>query len=140
MNIHVSLWPSCAANNAAKGFSFKPCQTFSAMNKLHLKLEALGECRPPWPKQIITPIFSNVVMLSLFGERLPAPLPPPPPKKKKKKKVLDHYLQNDLGLLPLLWCLFAHLLILEYPDHHQNLMFFIVLPRTPPYNFIPIRS
>ena len=23
---------------------------------------------------------------------------------------------------PLLWCLFAHLLILEYPDHHQNLI------------------
>ena len=23
-------------------------------------------------------------------------------------------------MLPLLWCLFAHLLILEYPDHHQN--------------------
>ena len=41
---------------------------------------------------------------------------------KKKKKVLDHYLHHDLGMLPLLWCLFAHLLILEYPDHHQNLI------------------
>ena len=55
-------------------------------------------------------------MLSLGGERLP------PPKKKKKKKVLDHYLHHDLGMPPLLWCFFAHLLILEYPDHHQNLI------------------
>ena len=37
-------------------------------------------------------------------------------------KVLDHYLHHNLGMLPLLWCLFAHLLILEYPDHHQNLI------------------
>ena len=43
----------------------------------------------------------------------------PPPKKKKKK---DHYLHHDLGMPPLLWCCFAHLLILEYPDHHQNLI------------------
>ena len=51
----------------------------------------------------------------------------PPPekkkkKKKKKKKVLDHYLHDDLGMLPLLRCFFAHLLILQYPDHHQNLI------------------
>ena len=60
-------------------------------------------------------------MLSLGGERLPPPFPPPPPK--KKKKVLDHYLHHDLGMPPLLWCFFAHLLlILEYPDHHQNLI------------------
>ena len=39
-----------------------------------------------------------------------------------KKKVLDHYLHHDLGMLPLLWCFFAHLLILQYPDHHQNLL------------------
>ena len=43
-------------------------------------------------------------------------------KKKKKKKVLDPYLHHDLGMLPLLWCVFAHLLILQYPDHHQNLI------------------
>ena len=52
---------------------------------------------------------------------------PPPPslkkkKKKKKKTVLDHYLYHDLGMLPLLWRFFAHLLILQYPDHHQNLI------------------
>ena len=50
----------------------------------------------------------------------------PPPlkkkKKKKKKKVLDHYLHHDLGMLPLLRCIFAHLLILRCPDHHQNLI------------------
>ena len=78
------------------------------------KLEALRERRPPWPRQIITPILSTVKMLSLGCERLPTPL--------KKKKVLDHYLHHDLGMLPLLRCFFAHLLILQYPDHHQNLI------------------
>ena len=48
--------------------------------------------------------------------------PPKKKKKKKKKKVLDHYLHNDLGMLPLLPCFFAQLLILQYPDHHQNLI------------------
>ena len=48
-------------------------------------------------------------MLSLGGKRL-------------TPKVLDHNLYNDLGMLPLLWCFFAHLLILEYPDHHQTLI------------------
>ena len=56
--------------------------------------------------------------MSLGCERLPTPLK----KKKKKKKVLDHYLHHDLGMLPLLRCVFAHLLILQYPDHHQNLI------------------
>ena len=46
----------------------------------------------------------------------------PPKKKKKKKKVLDHYLHHYLGMLPLLRCFFAHLLVLQYPDHHQNLI------------------
>ena len=80
------------------------------------KLEALRECRPPWPRQIITLILPTVKMLSLGCERLPTPY------KKKKKKVLDHYLHDDLGMLPLLRCFFAHLLILQYPDHHQNLI------------------
>ena len=77
------------------------------------KLEALRECRPPWPRQIITLILPTVKMLSLGCETLPAPL---------KKRVLDHYLHHDLGMLPLLRCCFAHLLILQYPDHHQNLI------------------
>ena len=82
-------------------------------------LEALRERRPPWPRQIITLILPTVKMLSLGCERLPIPLKK---KKKKKKKVLDHYLHHDLGMLPLLRCFFAHLLILQYPDHHQNLV------------------
>ena len=47
---------------------------------------------------------------------------PPLPPLKNKKKVLDHYLHHDLGMLPILWWIFAHLLILQYPDHHQNLI------------------
>ena len=85
-----------------------------------VKLEALRERRPPWPRQIITPILPTVKMLSLGCERLPTSLKKK--KKKKKKKVLDHYLHHDLGMLPLLRCIFAHLLILQYPDHHQNLI------------------
>ena len=82
-----------------------------------LKLEALRERRPPWPRQIITLILPTVKMLSLGCERLPPPPPTP-----KKKKVLDHYLHHDLGRLPLLWWFFAHLPILQYPDHHKNLI------------------
>ena len=41
---------------------------------------------------------------------------------KATPKFLDHYLHHDLGMLALLWCLLAHVLILEYPDHHQNLI------------------
>ena len=85
-----------------------------------IKLEALRERRPPWPRQIITLILLTVKMLSLGCERLPTPLKKK--LKKKKKKVLDHYLHHDLGMLPLLRCFFAHLLILQYPDHHQNLI------------------
>ena len=81
---------------------------------------ALRECRSPWPREIITPILPTVKILSCGGERLsppPHPTPPPP-----KKKVLNHYLHHDLGMPPLLWWIFAHLLILEYPDHHQTLI------------------
>ena len=87
---------------------------------VNIKLEALRERRPPWPRQIITPILPPVKMLSLGCERLPTPLKKKI--KKKKKKVLDHYLHHDLGMLPLLRWFFAHLLILQYPDHHQNLI------------------
>ena len=81
------------------------------------QLEALRERRPPWPRQIITLILPTVKMLSLGCERLPTPY-----KKKKKKRfwiitcttiwVCYHY----YGIF------FAHLLILQYPDHHQNLI------------------
>ena len=85
------------------------------------QLDALRERRPPWPRQIVTPLLPTVKMLSLGCERLLTPLKKKK-KKKKKKKVLDHYLHHDLGMLPLLRCIFAHLLILQYPDHHQNLI------------------
>ena len=76
------------------------------------QLETLRERRPPWPRQTITPILPTVKILSLGGERLvcPPPLPPPPPKKK------------GFGYATTIMVFFAHLLILEYPDHHQNLI------------------
>ena len=52
----------------------------SNVHKQIIKLEALRERRPPWPRQIITLILPTVKMLSLICERLP------PLKKKKKKK------------------------------------------------------
>ena len=73
------------------------------------RLQALRESRPPWLRQIITPIFPNVIMLSLGGERL-------------TPKVLNHYLHHDLGMQQLLCYFYAHLLILEYSDHQQNLI------------------
>ena len=51
------------------------------------KVKALGECRPPYLRQIINPILHTVKMLS---ERL-TPM------------VLDHYLHHDLIMLQLLW-------------------------------------
>ena len=74
-----------------------------------IELEALGERRPPWPRLIIPPILPTIKMLSLGAVRL-------------TPKVLDHYLHPDQVVLQLLWCLFAHLLILEYLDHLQNLI------------------
>ena len=37
-------------------------------------------------------------------------------------KALGHYLHHNLVMLHLLWCFFAHLLILEDQHHHQNLI------------------
>ena len=48
-------------------------------------------------------------MLSFGGERL-------------TPKVLNHYLHPDLDMQQLLWCIFAHLLIVEYPDHQKSLI------------------
>ena len=53
--------------------------------------EVVGECRRPWPRQIITPILPSVKTLSLGGERLTL-------------KVLDHYLHHHLVMLLLVWC------------------------------------
>ena len=70
-------------------------------------LEALRERRPLWPRQIITPILPTVKMLSLGGERL---------KKKKKFWIIAC---TTIWVCYDYYCIFfAHLLILEYPDHH----------------------
>ena len=79
-------------------------------------LEALRERRPPWPRQIITLILPTVKMLSLGCERLPTPL------KKKKKKGSGSLPSPRSGYATTITVFFAHLLILQYPDHHQNLI------------------
>ena len=83
--------------------------TLSNNSLAQYQLEALGERKPPWPRQIITLILPTVKILRLAGERLTPKVTP---------KVLDHYLHHNLVVL--LWRLFAHLLILEYLDHHQH--------------------
>ena len=58
-------------------------------------------------------------LLSRGGERLH---PTPHPSSNNNKKVLDHYLHHDLGMPPYYRIFFSHLLILEYPNHHQTLI------------------
>ena len=95
------------------------------------ELEALGECRHPWPRQIITTIFLNVIMLSLGGQRL-------------NPNVLEYYLHHDQGMLPLLWCFFCSLTHLRIPWAPSKFnQFFIALSRTsrkmssqPVHNFL----
>ena len=101
-------------------------------NKFKYKLEALRERKPPWPRQIITPILPTVKMLCLGGERLPPPPPPHSSNKKNQQKfwiitctmiwVSHHY----YGV----FCSFTHLRIPRSPPKFNQ--FFIVLPRTPP--------
>ena len=80
---------------------------------MQYKLKAVRERRPPWPRQIITLILPTVKMLSLGCERLPTPL------KKKRFWIITFTMiwvcYHYYGVF------FAHLLILQYPDHHQNL-------------------
>ena len=83
------------------------------------KLEALRERRPPWPRQIITLILPTVKMLSLGCERLLTPLKK---KKKKKKKSSGSLPSPRSGYATTITVFFAHLLILQYPDHHQNVI------------------
>ena len=105
--------------------------------KLILKLEALRERRPPWLRQIITLILLLYIAHCKNVEPwLWKTTHPPKKTKTKKTKVLDHYLHHDLGMLSLLRCFFAHLLILQYPDHHQNLISSSLYYSGP----IPIRS
>ena len=101
------------------------------------KLETLRERRPPWPRQIITPILPTVKMLSLGGERLTRH--PPPPKKKKKKKRRRKKKEFLIITCTTIWvchhyygvfCSFTHLRIPRSPPKFNQ--FCIVLPRTPP--------
>ena len=100
---------------------FENCQFFNtnhvALKEIEKELEALRERRPPWPRQIITLILPTAKMLSLGCERLPTPL-----KKKKKKKKGSGSLPSPRVCYHYYGGFFAHLLILQYPDHHQNLI------------------
>ena len=84
------------------------------------KLKALRERRPPWPRQIITLILPTVKMLSLGCERLPTLLKK---KKKKKKKMFWIITCTTIWVCYHYYSVFfAHLLILQYPDHYQNVI------------------
>ena len=99
--------------------------------KKKTKLEALRERRPPWPRQIITPILLTIKNIEPWWWKTTPP--PPPPTHTQRKRVLDHYLHHDLGMLPLLCCLFCsftHLRIPRSPPKFNQ--FFIALPKTPP--------
>ena len=62
----------------------------------------------------------TVIMLILNGERLtPSPFPPP---QKKKKKGFGSLPAPRSGYATASMMFVAHLLILEYSDHHQNLI------------------
>ena len=64
-------------------------------------------------------------MLSLGGERLL-----PPPEKKRSFGSLPALRSGYATTIMVFF--FAHLIVLEYPDHHPNLkfnQFFIVLPQ-----------
>ena len=75
--------------------------------RMKCQLEGLRERRPPWLRQIITPILPNVKLLSPGGERL-------------------RFWINTYTTIWLCYCydsvFFAHLLILEYQEHRQNLI------------------
>ena len=95
------------------------CFLSSATNVSHTKLEALRECRPPWPRQIITPILPTVKILSLGGKRL---TPLKTKQNKTKKKGFGLLPAPQSGYATAIMVFVAHLLILEYSDHHQNII------------------
>ena len=103
-----------------------------ALFSLFSKLEALRERRPPWPRQIITPILSTVKMLSLGCERLPT-YPPKKKKKKKKKKGSGSLPSPRSGYattITVFFCSFTHLTIPRSPPKFNQ--FLLVLLRTRP--------
>ena len=100
------------------------------------KLEALRERRPPWPRQIITPLLPTEKMLSFGAERLP------PPQKKKKKKRFGSLPAPRSGYATttmVFFCSFTHLRIPRLPPNLINSSFRCTT-QDPAINFIPIRS
>ena len=99
-----------------------------------LKLEALREHRPPWPRQIITLILPTVKMLSLGCERLPTPLKKKKKKKKKKKRKGSGSLPASRSgyatTITVFFCSFTHLTIPRSPPKFNQ--FFLVILRTHP--------
>ena len=61
-------------------------------------------------------------MLSLGGERRPPPLPPKQKTNKQTKSFWSLPAPRSGYATTIMVFFFAHLLILEYPDHHQNLI------------------
>ena len=94
------------------------------------KLEALRERRPPWPRQIITPILPTVKMLSLGCERLPTPLKKKKKKKKKGSGSLPSPRSGYATTITVYFCSFTHLTIPRSPPKFNQ--FFLVLLRTRP--------
>ena len=81
--------------------------TDTGLDEKQYKLEALREHSPPWPRQIITFILPTVKMLRLGGE---------------KAWWFWIITCTTICYATAVMVFFAHLLILEYPDHHQNLI------------------
>ena len=98
----------------------------------YLQLEALRERRPPWPRQIITPILSTAKMLSLGCERLPTPLKKKKKKKKKKKGSgsLASPRSRYATTITVFFCSFTHLTMPRSPPKFNQ--FLLVLLRTRP--------
>ena len=110
-------------NNSSFGQRFI-CFYYEASH-IHVILHLLlGECRPPWLRQIITPILTTVKMLILGGERL-------------IWKVLGHYLHHDLVMLQLLCCFCSsiHHWMPKSPSKFNQ--FFTVPSRTTSIKFHP---
>ena len=94
------------------------------------QLEALRECRPPWPRQIITLILPTVKMLSLGCERLQTPLKKKKKKKKKGSGSLPAPRSGYATTITVFFCSFTHLTIPRSPPKFNQ--FFLVLLRTRP--------
>ena len=98
--------------------------------KFSFRLEALRERRPPWPRQIITPILSTVKMLSPGCERLPTPLKKKKKKKKKGSGSLPSPRSGYATTITVFFCSFTHLTIPRSPPKFNQ--FLLVLLRTRP--------